>query len=183
MNVRRNGYGDRIRVEECAIGDVDGEVDFQRSERSNRHAVLPTAGSHNFKRTPPTERDETITVRQESVGGFLAQRGVDPTDVSVVRMDLEGYEASVFAGMEPILRAAGPTVIYVELHPVYVEDEAMDRLLSLLEGHDFAIVSVVRDVYGQQFRWHGERHRIGSYAALRRLMAETDAAIELVVRK
>ncbi|WP_254543855.1 FkbM family methyltransferase [Halomarina pelagica] len=192
-NLELNGYEDRVEIERCAIGDRTGPAELELSEQSNRHAIRVA----ETVRTTDTVTDggragdavatERIPVRQETVEGFLAERECSPEAVNVVRMDVEGYEANVFDGMGGVLAAPGPTVVHVELHPIYLTEIEIDRILSALDENGFEIASVVTSEgvanVHRQCRWHGKALDVDDFDELRRTMLEREYWIELVVRK
>lgn len=71
----------------------------------------------------------------------MAQRGIDPEDVDVVRMDIEGHEAQVLRGMSAVLASAGPLLLYIEVHRALVEDGTLEAVITALDDAGLTLVS------------------------------------------
>ena len=129
-NVRQNGYENRIEIRPCAIGDSDGSAQLVLSDHSNWHRVAVG---------PEDEGEERIAVDTRRVDSFLSEESIDPESVVGVRMDVEGYEAAIFEGMNGIFEADSPAVIFVELHPSELSDDELDQILSHLAESGFTV--------------------------------------------
>lgn len=125
QNVDRSEYRDRIEILPYALGDRDGKATLALAERSNRHRIV--TGSE-------VTSTETQEVEMRTVDSFLADRNIEPSSVVGIRMDLEGYEAAVFDGMDRLLDVDSPMVLFVELHPEELGARELDRILARLEG-------------------------------------------------
>lgn len=215
-NAALNGFEDRVTIDRLAFGGESATVEMQLSTHSNQHRVRPassspsaTSGSSsaataaadssdrsreraNADENPPTTPTsnataETIRVEQVTGREYLADRDVDPGSVNVVRLDVEGYEREVFEGMREVFAAPGPTLLYVELHPLELSPEATAEITALLEDESFEIVSAVRTDAAagvpDERRWHGLECGVETVDDLRRAMATSDHSIEVVARK
>ena len=189
-NVERNGYADRIEIERYTVGGMVGQAELRRHDQPNRHMVIadseaPSAAA--TARRAVASSDDSISVPQVTVERFLEDRAITPESVGVIRMNLEGYEAETFAGMESVLAAAGPTLVHVEIHPRYLTDESIGTIRALLETNGFEIASTVASegrysVYERQ-RWHGVPLDLDGLDELRSLLLETNQYVELIARK
>lgn len=185
-NVALNGYEDVVTIERCAFGRRTEPVELELSARSNRHAVRPARGDGGTAAKNPDDSD-VHAVEQVSGERFLAERGVDPEEVNVVRMDVEGYESDVVAGMREVFTAPGPTLAHFELHPLLMSDVELDGILDLLADNGFEVVSAVRTEAAVSVpdgrRWRGLSLSADDFGDVRRAVCERDYAIELIVRK
>ena len=190
LNVESNGYADRIEIERCAVGGTVDRAELRRHDQSNRHMVIadpdaPSAAA--TARRADASADDSVSVPQVTVERFLEDRVIAPEAVGVVRMDFEGYEAEVFAGMKRVLAAAGPTLVHIEIHPRYLTDESIGTITALLETNGFEIASAVASegrysVYERQ-RWHGVPLDLDGFDELRSLLLETNQYVELIAQK
>ena len=168
-NVRLNGYTDRVIVDECAIGAAPGTGRLHLSDHSNLHSL---------SRPDDIESHSSIEVPVEPLDEYVTARGHTPGAVNVVRMDLEGYETKVIQGMSAILAASGPTLIYLEVHNHFLDDEELDQLFQNLREASFEIVAVEYDVITA--RPFHLTHDVTSWDELHEIDAE---AYSLIVKK
>lgn len=139
-NVERNGFGDRFVLNQAAVGDEPGSVELQIASESNLHAVAPDGAG-------ATTAGETIEVDMYSLDAYLEEQEIDPGDVNVVRMDVEGYEVEVFAGMPAILEADGPLLVFLEFHPQLRTPGELAPIYESLEANGFEIVSATTTIH------------------------------------
>lgn len=141
-NVGRNGYDDQVHVISAAVGPKTGCAMLQRSSHSNRNVVASDGGSY-----PETLSltGETRTVDVWSVDDYCHDRGVDPDEVNVVRMDVEGYETEILRGMQSVLETDGPLVLFVEIHPHLLSEEEYRWFVTTLDEHGFELVDAISE--------------------------------------
>ncbi|QFU83039.1 FkbM family methyltransferase [Natronorubrum aibiense] len=182
-NLERNGYAALATVEQFALGNTVGTVEMELSTHSNQHCVRDTSSARTTRR----DDHETVSVEQTTGNRYLAERAIDPESVAVVRFDVEGYERDVLAELTDVLEASGPTLVYVEVHPLELSVDAKTELVDRFETHGFEVVSAVRTDAAAGVpdgrRWHGLECDVDGFDDLRRAMTESDHSIELIVRK
>jgi FkbM family methyltransferase len=106
-NVELNGYKNVTCVPK-AVSDRSGTLDFYVSHQGNdRHTLIgdPHAPSHATRRQ----------VSAISVDDFAAESGCPAVDV--IKMDVEGAEPLVLAGMTNLLRCSGHLRMVLEFAP------------------------------------------------------------------
>lgn len=189
-NLERNGYATLANVDRLAFGDERASVEMELSTHSNQHRVLESPPGEDASRAAASddlENTETVAVEQTTGDRYLAERGVDPAAINVVRFDVEGYEREVLEGMTDVITAPGPTVVYVELHPLELTAESKTALTARLADNGFEVVSAVRTDaaagVADERRWHGLACDVDDFDDLRRAMADSDHSIELIARK
>lgn len=204
-NLAINGYEDRVTVDRVAVGASTEPVTMRLSSHSNQHRVLSSdeAGDETEDETgdetedgadpdgacddPGTASGDRVRVRQVTGERLLDRWGVDPATVHVVRMDVEGYEREVLAGLESVLAAPGPTLLFAELHPLELSREGIGEITSLLAEYGFEVASAVRTDaaagVSDDRRWHGVDLAVEDLAALERELTASDHSVELIVRK
>lgn len=89
-NVELNGWGDRIVVVDCCVGEA-GEVDFYQSGGLGNASVL---GEDHPQSIP-------VRVKSQPLEGILEEHGIRQIDA--LKIDVEGYEDRV---LEPFFRSA-----------------------------------------------------------------------------
>ncbi len=180
-NVRLNGFEDRMTVDRCAVGDTTGPATLYLSTLSNQHSVRPAGGDGR------AHEGESVSVPMLTAADLLERFDLTPEAVNVVRMDLEGYEAVVLEQLRPVLEAPGPTVVYVELHPLHFSDEEMREVVALFRDNGFAPASTVVHETAAGLSdwksWHGKRLDLSDMDAVEEYLLEAGHAVELVARK
>jgi FkbM family methyltransferase len=127
-NARRVERGAKVTPVPLALGDCDGEFTLHLC-RGGEHTLLAPAG--------PTEHSQTIRVRR---GDAFATGDVQRPNV--MKIDVEGAEFEVLAGMPEILADPRLRCIGIELHPDIVKEKhpnALADLKALLGGYGFSV--------------------------------------------
>lgn len=132
-NIDLNGYEDSTEIIPQAVDETTGVGTFCRSTHSNWNRLEQNRENGNDKLI------DKYSVKTTSINDFLSQRDIEPSAINALRMDLEGSEISVLRGMEQMLSASGPLVIFVEFHPDFVDQSEYQWALTLLEKHEFEI--------------------------------------------
>lgn len=120
-NVARNDVADAVTHVRAALADRDGRRRFDADA-----AALSTA-------------ETGALVDVWSGDEFAADRGIDAP--AVVKIDVEGAELDVLAGIEEILRADECEAVYVELHPDRLPsfDASAEDVHAMLSGAGFDV--------------------------------------------
>ncbi|HZI16324.1 MAG TPA: FkbM family methyltransferase [Myxococcus sp.] len=116
-NLRRNGL-DNCHAAQAAVGAEEGSLTF--APGLNGHVADEGASG--------------ISVPVLTMDGFVASRGLPRVDF--VKIDVEGFELDVFAGMKATLSRPDKPILYVEAHGLGEYSRGDPRLVcELLEGH------------------------------------------------
>jgi FkbM family methyltransferase len=120
QNMALNGLSSRAKVISAALGDRNGFFDF--------NIIEATAGSamSQLDRTLDGHERPFVPVLREFKAAFtldhLVAEGIVPTP-DVVKVDVDGNELLVMAGMRNVLGSAKrPRSVQVEVSPHYAED-------------------------------------------------------------
>ena len=127
-NILLNDIEELIKVEQCAVGNVDGEKTLEVSPYSNCHKVSD-------------DPDQGITVKTKTVDTILAERDISPGEVDVVRMDVEGYEWAIFEGMSTLLESNSNLLIFLEFHSS-MSIERKQKLVDTFEKNNLEMMFV-----------------------------------------
>lgn len=113
-NLTRNGLDGRAFSHALALGDRDGQVElFVRGG--------PGEGRHSI--ASPGRATDAIHVPIATVASFGATHGAVP---DVLKVDVEGAEGYVLAGMEALGSRRLPREIFLEIHPRGLGDRMPD---------------------------------------------------------
>jgi len=140
QNVLLNGFDDRVSLAHAALGAESGTATLHLASRSNLHTVRRTSQMDAY-----VSFFGTVEVPMFTLDELVLRHGIRPRDVNIVRMDVEGFEVDVFAGMRRILSEAEDLVLFVELHPKLIKEahgeEGYHRFLDSLKEEGFEVLA------------------------------------------
>ena len=139
-NIELNGYSESIRVHESAAGSELGVASLHQAHYSNFHTL-----QEQSKRDQPERFHGAIEVPVRPVSDILSEENIDPSDVDIVRMDVEGYESQIFAGMLPVFESESDLLLNIEIHPVLMDDEELELIINQLKRSDASVISASQD--------------------------------------
>lgn len=124
-NLSLNGDGNRVRVENWALTDFDGQADFSLGHSSDqgRFGDLPFA---NLR--------EVIAVGCRRLDTYV-EEGAPPPDF--ILMDVEHAEGRVLRGMRKILERYRP-ILLLEMHGL----ESIQEAWTELKSHEYKLAGV-----------------------------------------
>jgi FkbM family methyltransferase len=150
-NIRFSGF-DNVAAHPIALGDEAGTVDF----------FMHGDGAYNkgLSSLQPTP-DMEAGFRRERVEMTTLDAFLQDVDPSVVKIDVQGAERRVLAGMKGVLARARPAVIF-EFESEYVKDPAAEirlileafpdhRVFRIREGHPELMAFDPADVRGPNY--------------------------------
>lgn len=129
-NLARNGCT-QIQAHACAVAAHDGETNFQADpvNRATTHIADGPSRNDHASRCPAVVRVTCLTLDT-----FVRTHAIE--SVSLLKVDVEGYEELVFKGAEHLLASGMAKTIYYEVCPElatragYNPDAASRRLLA-----------------------------------------------------
>ncbi len=150
VNIADNGLQEMVSAVNCAAGDREGQLDFYLNHKNH--------GKSSVLRQSAT--DEKISVPVRPVGDILLQAGVDPADIGLIWMDIEGYEPVACRSMGALMARKVP--LYMEFTPAfYGKDQTRDfvadlarhysECLAFFESGERIMKVVELPVAGEQF--------------------------------
>lgn len=133
-NVEDNGLTGVVRVMECAAGETQDELELHRIEGN--------FGNSSFVHASPAGSGVVVPVRP--VDAILRTAGVEPDAVSLVWMDIEGFEPQAFRSMGALLSRQVP--IYLEFSPEFYGRDGTADFVRFIEEHYSHCVVTARGV-------------------------------------
>lgn len=105
QNIEHNNLVGRLHPHQLALGAEDGAVDLHISGDvgEGRHSIASDEGS-----------TDTITVQLQTMGSFVEEHRVAP---DIIKIDVEGAEGRVLAGMDALIGTGVPREIFLVIHP------------------------------------------------------------------
>lgn len=133
-NVADNDLSGAVRIMECAAGETEGELLL--------HRIDGNYGNSSFVHSRPTGNSVAVPVRP--VDAILRDAGVAPDKVSLVWMDIEGFEPQACRSMGGLLARQVP--IYMEFSPEFYGREGTEAFVRFLERHYSHCIVTARGV-------------------------------------
>ena len=128
-NIADNGLQERVTAVNCAAGDREGQLDFYLNHRNH--------GKSSALRQSST--DEKISVPVRPVSDILLRAGIDPADIGLIWMDIEGYEPVACRSMNVLMSRKVP--LYMEFTPAfYGEDQTRNFIVDLARYYSECLV-------------------------------------------
>jgi FkbM family methyltransferase len=141
-NIELNGLAGRVVPHQLALGAADGEAELfvRGGPGEGRHSLASSKGSTRSIRVPL----RTLAAFARSVD--------DPPHF--LKIDVEGAEGQVLAGLEPLLAHRRPRELFIEIHPKGDGDRMPDGtgIDAWLAGHGYQRVWERRD--GSRLQQH-----------------------------
>jgi FkbM family methyltransferase len=145
--------GDRIELEPVALGEENGQIEFNVTSFSPSSSALPldtpiaALGSQ-------IELASTTKVPVRTLADWAASKTL-VSDI-VIKLDVQGYEASVLRGAGDFLRQARVIVAETIFAPLYKGQASLGELCALLEPFRFRYreaFGVIRDPLSGEPLW------------------------------
>jgi FkbM family methyltransferase len=141
INTILNGAEDRVTLINAAVADEEGTATLSVSSKNS--------GAHSLSGGDVREIG-TIEVPTVTIDGLAARAEVDPDAVSLLWMDIEGYEVHALQGARCLLERSVPFVM--ELNPPVLRAAGRaDQLVPTLSGHYTHVVNL-RDLHKRASR-------------------------------
>jgi len=120
-----------VSVYEVAVGSGRGRL-----------RIRANPGIDSMASARREQGDECLEAETISLDSFCAENDVWP---DLVKIDVEGCECEVVAGMASVLARKHP-LLFLEVHAAYVAAEAIDAMFGALRGQGYRIFSWLEDV-------------------------------------
>lgn len=125
-NLRLNGLSELVEVFPCALSNQSGNLDLVQT--------IHNSGASTVEKVEPDIllQDDVSVVSVVACKGddLFSRLKIDPRDIALIWMDVEGHEAGVFEGMSATLECK-PT-IYFEYTPARLSSHQIDVVENLI---------------------------------------------------
>ncbi|MES2884326.1 MAG: FkbM family methyltransferase [Pseudomonadota bacterium] len=139
--VQRNGFG-QVRLHPVALGPVSDTMSL-RIPRIN-------AGSASLVRSFDEAECDTVTVPVRPLSELLPVGSV--AAIRLMKIDVEGFEAQVFAGARPLFDAAPPQAVLFELNERSTAKLIDEPVIQFLSGYGYHFFSIPRNLVQMKLR-------------------------------
>ena len=128
-NVALNNFQDRVETFQLGISNKKGSEKLYLSEYSNMHSFISNV---------EFSRKQYINIDVVDLYSFLK----DKPDISLIRMDVEGYEVEILEGLQPAIETGvfgGKIVFEVHMGRYNDENHSMRRQLEMLFRNGYSV--------------------------------------------
>lgn len=135
-----NWLNEQSVVENLAIGDKDGALTLNLlKDYVGSSSVLPIEHTAEYmKGKMHLERAEAITVKATSIDNYCKAHGIKTVDL--IKMDIEGFEDTAYAGMRKTVQASPNITLFIEFtKDSYANPKAFYEQLRKDFGHVYQI--------------------------------------------
>ena len=123
-----------VLVYSMALGDQTGEIEFHVNTYSQSSSILPLAQAHKTA-FPSAQEKETIRVKLSTLDDALADTMFTPP--TLLKLDVQGYEARTLAGASKTLKRIDYVVIETCFQPMYEGESVFRDILAIMEEQGF----------------------------------------------
>lgn len=133
-NVSLNSFS-KINIYNVGLSDTEGKIKFANGKLNSglSHIIVDAdeSGIQDF---------DTIEVNIISLNQFILSENINPSEVDLIKIDVEGHEYSVLKGSTELLKAlpAGARIL-IEILPDAVK---VAEIIRFIESYNFSVVQL-----------------------------------------
>ena len=128
-------------AERCAVGASDGWAEINIAGNSYSSSLLPMLDLHR-EAAPQSAYQGTESCCVISLDSYIERTFSDPTTLFGLKIDTQGYEAQVLAGLRRYLDRIKVIVCEMSLAPLYAHGPSMPELCHLLAELGYRCVAL-----------------------------------------
>ena len=128
-------------VERCAVGSADGQAAINIAGNSYSSSLLPMLRLHR-EAAPESTYSGVEDCPVLTLDSYIARTFTDPTTTIGLKIDTQGYEAEVLAGLNRFRNRVKVIVCEMSLSPLYVGAPTIAELSGLLAALGFRCVAL-----------------------------------------
>jgi FkbM family methyltransferase len=140
----RFAYEPRVTIVPAALGAVEGRAELALNDAPATNSLLSLDLATGAYLDHPVLTEGAVDVAVETLDGFCQKQGLE--SLSIVKLDVQGWEDQVIAGARQILRRGHVDLFFTEVNFVYVYEEQTKiwDLMRSLNEHGYQLY----DLYG-----------------------------------
>lgn len=135
----------RVRVVEAAAGPSNGRTSFHVTQHSHASSVVLSAGSHRHLLGPGADVMAEVDVEMVTLDALLADEG----RISLLKIDVQGYERAVLAGAKDALAKTRWVLLEANFVHQYDGDALLPELVLTMEGAGFELANMSTPLVAQ----------------------------------
>ena len=140
------------KLETCALSDAEGTLDLHVAPERDEIGSLKGFSQSYLDTTATAGEIRKIPCRVRRLDDVAREHGI--AHVDLLKIDVEGAEFDVLAGAKDLLAATRSLVVEVStIREENTAENALLRLLRLLDGHGFHPVAILPSLYSPTHPW------------------------------
>jgi FkbM family methyltransferase len=142
----------RVTIVPAALGAAEGSAQPALNDASATNSLLALDKAEGAYLDSPVRTDGAVEVTVETLDGFCRRQGLE--SLSIVKLDVQGYEQQVISGAGQVLGRSGVDLFFTEVNFVYVYEEQTRiwDLMKCLNGYRYRLF----DFYGARLSPQGQ---------------------------
>ena len=128
-------------AERCALGESDNWAEINIAGNSYSSSLLPMLDRHR-EAAPKSAYQGTEPCRVITLNSYIERTFSDPTTLFGLKIDTQGYEAHILAGLRRSHHRVKAIVCEMSLTPLYVDGPGMSELCRLLAELGYRCVAL-----------------------------------------
>jgi FkbM family methyltransferase len=133
-NISLNNYNN-ITLIEKGLCDFDGKANFGgNGELGNSMSSLIIANTNYDLRQgfqSSLNHNTIVEINTITIDSLIKEQSIDPDDISLIKMDIEGGEFIVVPHLKNFLKTYKP-VFYISLHYVFLKETDIEMIVNIL---------------------------------------------------
>ena len=119
-----------IQAYNVAVGNKNGAVFLKKGRSPGEHSVYDDA-----------QKDKDVSVEIVRIDDFLKEKKISLSDVSYVKIDVEGYEFEVLRGMTEVISESSDLIIQFEFAPQHLEEHdcSLHELVDFIRNNNINV--------------------------------------------
>ena len=140
------------KLETCALSDAEGTLDLHVAPDRDEIGSLKGFSRSYLEVTAAAGEVRKIPCRVRRLDDVVREAGIGQVDL--LKIDVEGAEFEVLAGAKDMLASTRSLVVEVStIREENAAENALLRLLRLLDGHGFHPVAILPSLYSPSHPW------------------------------
>lgn len=140
------------KLETCALSDAEGTLDLHIAPERDEIGSLKGFSRSYLESTANAGEIRKIPCRVRRLDDVAREQGIGHVDL--LKIDVEGAEFDVFAGAKDVLAATLSVVVEVStIREESAAENALLRLLRLLDGHGFHPIAILPSLPSPTYPW------------------------------
>jgi len=136
INMRANRFTN-ISLVEKGLSSVNGTSKFGgNGDLGNSESTLLIANKEDYlsypgRHTTAHKHDQVVTINTITIETIIEEHNINPDDISLIKMDIEGGEKIVIPALIPFLKKHKPA-FYLSLHRCYLRPSEVEELIDIM---------------------------------------------------
>jgi len=168
-NIELNNYNNVFAIWK-AVSDKNGKTKLYICPYdTGHHTINQYSGIRDYRPEETGDKQEFIEIETTTLDDFFKD---EEESIDVIKMDVEGAEALVLAGMDRIIKKSKNLKMFIEFFPFLITkmgNSPEEFIRRLLEDYQYSIFVIGQEYSMKKYFLNKQLLRINSYNELMRL--------------